>query len=205
MLQLYGVFKVWKKWAQSHHWRWSKRCTPLGVPTLQKEKKSYVTALLSIFTQHSCTKAVNDFLIQNSLTLDNGSSLIWMHFSTLVFLLCTARKQTFQNKTGVSIPVNLTISKRKEGSSHCLYKLQSSLFQADFSTKNKSTSKIISRLARSFKDCSGLCSFVFLLNIWRCIHVKVHACSASTASAWTQISRVGSVGSTMACGPRDLS
>ena len=29
-------------------------------------------------------------------------------------------KQNFQNKTGLSIPVNLNASKRKEGKSHCL-------------------------------------------------------------------------------------
>ena len=54
------------------------------------------------------------YFIQLS-TKDNGLPLIWMRFSTLVFLFCTARQQTFQNKTGLSIPVNLTHPKEKTG------------------------------------------------------------------------------------------
>ena len=42
------------------------------------------------------------------------------HFSTLVFLFCTARKKlTFQNKTGLSILVNPNAPKRKEGRRQC--------------------------------------------------------------------------------------
>ena len=42
-----------------------------------------------------------------------GFPLIWMHFSTLVFLFCTARQETFQYKTELSILVNITASKKR--------------------------------------------------------------------------------------------
>ena len=61
-----------------------------------------------------------EFSITRAYLHDNGYSLIWMRFSTLSFLFYTAGHQSFQNKTGLAITVNLTASKRKEGSSHCL-------------------------------------------------------------------------------------
>ena len=42
-------------------------------------------------------------------------------FNFTLFVLFIKTKQYFQNKTGLSIPVNLNASKRKDGRSHCLY------------------------------------------------------------------------------------
>ena len=53
--------------------------------------------------------------------MEDGNPLIWMRFSTLVSLFCLSRQQTYQNKTGLSNPVDLNASKRKEGRSQCLY------------------------------------------------------------------------------------
>ena len=62
-----------------------------------------------------CAFRLSTKAIRSSLNIDDGYPLIWMHFSTFVFLLCKVRQQTFQTVTALSIPVYLNASKRKEG------------------------------------------------------------------------------------------
>ena len=52
--------------------------------------------------------------------IDDGYPLMWMRFSTLVFLFCLKKKFVVFLKTRLFIQVYSNASKRKEGSSHHL-------------------------------------------------------------------------------------
>ena len=60
-------------------------------------------------------------ILEHLSNIDYGYPLIWMRFFTFIVLFCFKSLLSLWTKTGLSIPVNLKASKRKEGNSQCLY------------------------------------------------------------------------------------
>ena len=57
----------------------------------------------------------------SGLAIDDGYPLIWMRFFNLLSCVSNQNNKLFKTKTGLSSLVNPNVSKRKEGSSQCLY------------------------------------------------------------------------------------
>ena len=93
-------------------------CRHISQPSPSSEAKFDICPITSPSRHIIYTTAQLDEITTG---IDDGYPLIWMRFSTSVFLFCfKSLFVVFLNKTGLSNPVNLKASKRKEGRSHRL-------------------------------------------------------------------------------------
>ena len=87
-------------------------------------------------------------------------------FNLSLFVLFIKTKHTFQNRTGLSIPVNLNASKRKEERSHCFLKW--------FTQKVKNREmKYVKNLIKTFEFSKTKKTFDFVSDAGRLLLVKL--------------------------------